>query len=50
MIKKTIFLIFLVFFLSTTTNFFYIENFDQYEISTDNAERHSLIKGVNENH
>ena len=50
MIKKTFFLILLGFFLSTIINLYYIENFDRYEISTDKRERHSLIKGVNENH
>ena len=50
MIKKTFFLILLGFFLSTIVNLFYIENFDRYETSTYKAERHALIKGVNENH
>ena len=50
MIKKTFFIVLLGFFLSNFINLFYIENFDRYEISTYKAERHALIKGVNENH
>ncbi len=43
--KKIYSLIFVAFFISLITSFVLIKNFDKYEISTDNLENHSIIKG-----
>ena len=43
--KKIYLLIFTAFFISIITSFILIQNFDKYEISTDNLENHAIIKG-----
>ena len=43
--KYTLFLIFFSFFLSILVSNFLLSNYDRYEVSTDNIENHSYIKG-----
>ena len=51
MSKRIYFIIILGFIINIFISFFYIEKFNSYELlDTDDELRHSLIKGINENH
>ena len=49
-IKKNILIILIGFSLSCLLSIYSINKFDIYEISSDDEQRHSMIKGVNANH